>query len=148
MPGRKPRSAPAGTSSEGSTAPVLAGSIGHRPAAGAGRRPRGRADQHDIRHLDFIHTRDLVDFSAYRGHTIGTLTFVTLPIFNEQDPRENNAVYRFLNRTHILTKPGPIERQLLFRAGEPLDDKIIYESERILRGDNFLYDAMVLPGEV
>lgn len=102
----------------------------------------------DPRLFDFIHTRDLIDFSAYRGRTIGALTFVTLPIFNERDPRENNAVYRFLNRTHILTKTGPIRRQLLFRAGQPLDDKIIYESERILRGDNFLYDAMVLPGEV
>lgn len=105
-----------------------------------------RAD--DPRLFDFVHTRAKVKFRKYEGLPISRLAFITLPVFNEADPEEDRGLYRLVNRLHIPTRMTPIRRQLLVRAGDPVNDDLIRESERILRDANYLYDAMILPGEV
>lgn len=102
----------------------------------------------DPRLFDFVHTRAKVHFRKYEGLPISRLAFITLPVFNEDDPEEDRGLYRLVNRLHIPTRMTPIRRQLLVRAGDPVDDDLIRESERILRDADYLYDAMILPGEV
>lgn len=102
----------------------------------------------DPRLFDFINTRRSVKFSEFAGRRIGTIQYVTLPIFNTDDPDEDNGLYRAVNWLHILTRPSPLKRQVLIRESDALDVERVEESERILRGAGYLYDAMILPARV
>lgn len=66
-------------------------------------------------------------------------------MFDLSDPRENNALYRLANRLHINTRPEVIRRLLLFESGEPLQVRVIEETERLLRTNRFLYDVVIQP---
>jgi outer membrane protein assembly factor BamA len=66
-------------------------------------------------------------------------------MFDLSDPRENNAIYRFANRLHINTRPEVIRHLLLFKSGEPLQARLIEETERLLRANRFLYDVLIRP---
>lgn len=68
-----------------------------------------------------------------------------LEVFDEENPREDNAIYRFLNKVHIETKPDLIDNLLLFEEGEVFDQRIMDESARLLRDQDFLYDADIRP---
>ncbi|MFZ5724351.1 MAG: hypothetical protein ACOY33_11910 [Pseudomonadota bacterium] len=98
--------------------------------------------------FDFVQTRAHVNYPDLQGRPIRRIDFLTLPVFNENDPGENNKTYRFINRMHIKTRNETVRKQILVREGDPVDDDLIRESERILRDADFLYDAMILPGEV
>lgn len=99
----------------------------------------------DPRLFDFVETRRAVDYSRYQGQHIRTIQYITLPIFNENDPDEDNWLYRGVNWLHVPTRKSPIERQVLLHEGDPLDKEKLEESERILRDADYLYDAMILP---
>jgi outer membrane protein assembly factor BamA len=79
------------------------------------------------------------------GARIGEVRILTEDMFDLSDPRENNALYRLANRLHINTRPEVIRHLLLFRSGEPLEVRLIEESERLLRGQQFLYDVLIQP---
>jgi outer membrane protein assembly factor BamA len=79
------------------------------------------------------------------GAVIGEIRVVTDNIFDLDDPKENNALFRLANTLHIRTRPGVIERSLLFRSGEPLSVRLIEESERLLRGNRYIYDVSIRP---
>jgi len=64
-------------------------------------------------------------------------------IFDLDDPEENNALFRTMNRLHVVTRSSIIRRQLLFEQGEPFQARLMYESERLLRSTNYLYDARI-----
>lgn len=49
------------------------------------------------------------------------------------------------NRLHRRTRPGFIERELLFKTGDCLDPLMLDESERLLRALPFIADADVYP---
>jgi outer membrane protein assembly factor BamA len=70
---------------------------------------------------------------------------VTQDIFDLDDPRENNALYRLANKLHINTRPEVIRRQLLFTTGDPVSARLIEETERLLRQSNYLYEATIRP---
>ncbi|HIG43975.1 MAG TPA: hypothetical protein EYQ14_26105 [Gammaproteobacteria bacterium] len=72
---------------------------------------------------------------------IRNIHITRLPIFNEQDPKENNWLFRFANRFHVLTTQTNIEQQLLFTTGDVYDPRIMEESARLLRQLSHLYDA-------
>lgn len=99
----------------------------------------------DPRLFDFIGTRRAVSFHEYEGKRIRHIEYITLPIFNENDPDEDNWLYRTANWLHILTKADPLQKQVLIREEQPLNRQNVRESERILRGANYLYDVMILP---
>lgn len=84
-------------------------------------------------------------FEELEGKTIQNIVFKTVDVFDEENPKENNRVYLFLNKLHVSTKPYVIESQLLFRVGDTINAKAIHESERILRTRNYLSNAYVLP---
>ena len=76
---------------------------------------------------------------------IGRLIFERQNVFNLDDPKENNSLYRFLNRAHIVTRESLVRRQIVIREGDAFDPLRLSESERILRNARFLWDANVRP---
>lgn len=79
------------------------------------------------------------------GAVIGDIDVVTDDIFDESDPRENNILYRFANTLHIVTRPGVVRRSLLFHSGEPVSLRLIEETERLLRGRDYINDVRIRP---
>ncbi|HNP35471.1 MAG TPA: hypothetical protein PKK10_06435 [Woeseiaceae bacterium] len=76
---------------------------------------------------------------------ISSVTIVRDNIFNLANSKEDNALYRLINRLHIVTRQDTIEKQLLFAQGDQYTQRLIDESERILRGNKYLYDASITP---
>ena len=79
------------------------------------------------------------------GAVIGEVRIVNDNIFDLDDPKEDNALFRLANRLHIRTRPSVIERSLLFHGGEPLSVHLIEESERLLRANRYIYDVDIHP---
>ena len=79
------------------------------------------------------------------GVLIGNITFDRQNVFDTTQPAENKALYRLANRWHIVTRQSVILAQLLFRQGDPYSRRILDESERLLRGNNYIYDAKITP---
>ena len=79
------------------------------------------------------------------GARIGEIRVVTHDVFDLRDPKENNFLYRLVNKLHINTRPEVIRRLLLFNTGEPLSVRLIEETERVLRTKHYLYDAEIRP---
>jgi len=84
-------------------------------------------------------------FAAHEGKKIRKVLFNNIDVFNENNPDENNSLYRFLNKLHINTQPIVIRSQLLFEEGDRVDSQKIEESARILRTRNYLTTAYILP---
>lgn len=82
------------------------------------------------------------------GYVIGEVTLDKADVFDLDNPEENKWLYRVANRFHIITLDKTIAKQLLFAAGDPFDKRVIEESERILRGNKYLYDASIKPVRV
>ena len=80
-----------------------------------------------------------------RDAVIGTIHYTRLPIFDESDPVESMAIFRWANRFHALSREKTIAREVLIEEGQPYVKRKIEESARILRNADFLYDADVRP---
>ncbi|MFU8821001.1 MAG: hypothetical protein ACNA8G_05525 [Gammaproteobacteria bacterium] len=78
-----------------------------------------------------------------RGARIGAVTINAMNIFDLDDPKDDKALFRLMNKLHVRTKDPVIERQLLFDTGEPYLRQRVEESERILRSVDYLYDAQI-----
>ncbi len=81
------------------------------------------------------------DYRISGDAVIYDIQFTRLEVFDESNPDENNALYRFLNRTHIKTREVQIRKLLLVKEGEPYDARLVEESARLLRSQRYLYDA-------
>jgi outer membrane protein assembly factor BamA len=79
------------------------------------------------------------------GVIIGDIRIDNQDIFDPTDPRENKALYNLANWLHARTRPDVIRKQLLFKSGEPVSARLIDETERNLRGNNYLYDVAIRP---
>jgi hypothetical protein len=79
------------------------------------------------------------------GLLIGNIVLDKSDVFDLTDPRENNFLYRLANKLHIVTKDKVITKQLLLKPGEPYSKRLADESERILRDNKYLYDAVLTP---
>ncbi len=66
-------------------------------------------------------------------------------IFDTTDPREDRLLYRAANRLHYQTRESIVRAQLLFVSGELFRAQRLEETERILRGRRYLFDAWVVP---
>ncbi len=75
------------------------------------------------------------------GATIGEIRVITQDIFDTADPKENNLLFRWANALHVQTRPGVVERSLLFKRGERVSVRLIEETERLLRSNRYLYDV-------
>ena len=79
---------------------------------------------------------------------IGKISLVKQDVFDLTDERENNFLYRLVNKLHIVTKDHVIEKQLLFKPGDLYSKRLSDESERILRDKRYLFDVTIAPTEV
>lgn len=77
------------------------------------------------------------------GAVVGDIHVNNLNIFDLDNPEEDKALFRLMNRLHVLTRPTVIQRQLLFAPGEPFRRRLLDESERILRATGYLHDAQI-----
>ncbi len=66
-------------------------------------------------------------------------------VFNLEDPKEDRPLYRLANRLHVVTREEVVRGQLLFQPGDRFDARLLEETERILRRNEFLIDATVRP---
>ena len=76
---------------------------------------------------------------------IGSITFDKQNVFDLTNPKENNALYRLANRWHIVTRDSVIRNQLLFVEGDVYSERLVRETERVLRQNAFFYDAKIEP---
>ncbi len=102
--------------------------------------------------IDFQHVAEIrqsrIDnkiFLELEGKTIRQIQYKSVPVFDENNPEENNKLYRFVNTLHVNTRSKVIQAQLLFKTGDLLDVKQVHESERILRARNYLSNAYIVP---
>jgi hypothetical protein len=79
------------------------------------------------------------------GLRIGEVIIDNGDVFDPSIPAENHAIFRLANRLHIETRPNVIRDQLLFKPGDPFKAHLLRESERILRANNYLFDARITP---
>lgn len=79
------------------------------------------------------------------GARIGEIRVLNNNIFDTEDPKENKLLFRWANALHIRTRPGVIERALLFKTGDPVSVRLIEETERLLRSNRYLYDVQLRP---
>ena len=79
------------------------------------------------------------------GALIGDIRINNRDIFDLDDRRENAWPYRLANTLHIRTRPGVVRRALLFKSGEPVSARLIEETERLLRDNDYLYDVRIEP---
>ncbi len=77
--------------------------------------------------------------------TIRSIEIDNGDIFDLTNPKEDIWLYRLANRLHVRTRPSVIESQLLFKAGERYDKRLIDESARLLRTRAYFYDAKIVP---
>ncbi|WP_152996213.1 POTRA domain-containing protein [Pseudoalteromonas sp. H105] len=75
--------------------------------------------------------------------TVAKITLNQLNVFNTELEEENNAIFRFANRVHMTTEPDVITSLLLFQPGDEYEPRKLSESERLLRKQNYLYDANI-----
>ena len=79
------------------------------------------------------------------GAVIGVIVLSKQNVFDLSNPKEDNALYRLANRWHIITRDSVIRQQLLFREGDRYVQRLIDESARLLRRNEYLYTADVEP---
>jgi hypothetical protein len=79
------------------------------------------------------------------GAKIGEIRIDPRNIFDLSDPQEDKWLFRWANQLHIKTRPGVIERSLLFKSGEPVSAQVMEETERLLRAERYLYDVQLRP---
>jgi hypothetical protein len=79
------------------------------------------------------------------GAVIGHVAIVTQDVFDPERPDESGWLYRTANKLHITTRKKVIRSQLLFESGQPYVHRVVQETERILRANDYLYDAVIRP---
>jgi hemolysin activation/secretion protein len=79
------------------------------------------------------------------GAIIGRIIIDKQNVFDPSKPGENKSIYRLANRWHIMTRDAVIEQQLLFRTGDRFSERVVEESERLLRINDYLFDAKITP---
>jgi hypothetical protein len=80
-----------------------------------------------------------------QGAVIGHVDIDIRNIFDSQDPRESNGLYRLANNLHIRTRPATVRAQLLFASGDKYLARKLAETERALRLLPYIYDARIIP---
>lgn len=95
----------------------------------------GRADEAEI-------TAEQLEADGFQ---VGNIVLETMNVFDLSDERENNFLFRLVNRLHIVTRDETIEKQLLLQPGDSYSVRLAAESERILRRRNYLYEATIKP---
>lgn len=79
------------------------------------------------------------------GAVFGEIEIEVGNVFDTTNPEEDSWVYQLVNRLHLPTRVPVIRRQLLFQPGDHYSERLMRESERLLRTRRYLYDAEIRP---
>ena len=79
------------------------------------------------------------------GAVIGHVQIDNENIFDLENPKDNNWLFRLADRLHPVTRQRTITDQLLFHPGDRYSRHLLDESARILRGNPYFYDASIVP---
>ena len=79
------------------------------------------------------------------GARIGAVRIDARNIFDLDDPREDNWLFRLANALHVRTRPEVIRRDLLFAPGDRVSARVIEETERLLLSKSYYYDVSIVP---
>jgi hypothetical protein len=85
------------------------------------------------------------DASAFEGDVVREIRILNKSLFDPSKPGENKRLFRWANRLHRTTRPNVIEQQILLQPGEVFSVEALEESERILRANQYLYEAEIRP---
>lgn len=89
-------------------------------------------------------THSLADSSVpVEAGTINQIHICTEDVFDENNNKENGILYRVANFLHIKTKHKYIAEQLLISPGDTVDPRILNETERNIRSNNYISSASV-----
>src|SRR5262245_20133303 len=120
-------------------APVTATVLGSRPAAA-----QSEADRASplVEPSGWLPTDAQLEAD---GAVIGEIRIVIGDIFDTSLKGERGWLYRTANKLHIETREETVRDQLLFKPGEPYRARLIEETERVLRENDYLYSAEIMP---
>ena len=76
---------------------------------------------------------------------IGEIRLEKATVFDLSNPEEHNWLYRLANRIHIVTQDKVLRKQLLVKSGDIFSARRVDESGRILRQNQYLFDASIAP---
>lgn len=79
------------------------------------------------------------------GATIGKIVLLKENVFDPSTPAEDRWLYRLANRWHVVTRDSVIRQQLLFEEGDRFSQRLLDESARSLRRNDYLFTATVEP---
>ncbi len=85
------------------------------------------------------------DLLAVQGYRIGKIHIVVDNVFDLNNPAQNIWYARLANKLHIKTLPRAIREQLLFKSGDLVNPRIIYESARRLHAIRYLRESSITP---
>jgi hypothetical protein len=80
-----------------------------------------------------------------QGILIGAIDIDVEDIFDPAKPGESAAPYRWANQLHLNTRADAVRSQLLFSESEAYSSQKLAETERLLRGRRYLFDAWIEP---
>ncbi len=86
-------------------------------------------------------------WNALEAHkaSIGKIEVVIGDVFDLSNPDENTWLGRLADHLHAATREVVIRRVLLFAEGDKVQERLIYETERLLRALPFVKDAHIDP---
>src|ERR1019366_5109291 len=77
---------------------------------------------------------------------IGDIQIQIKEIFDLDDPKENNWLFRTADHLHVRTRESAIRAQLLFRSGDPYSRRVLEETARNLRqNSSFMREPEIHP---
>jgi hypothetical protein len=80
------------------------------------------------------------------GARIGDIQIQIKEIFDLDDPKENNWLFRTADHLHVRTRESAIRAQLLFRSGDPYSRRVLEETARNLRqNSSFMREPEIHP---
>jgi len=77
---------------------------------------------------------------------IGAIHIHTIQIFDLDNPKDNNWLFRTADRLHARTRESAIRAQLLFRSGDRYSRRLLEETARNMRlNSNFVREPVIRP---
>ncbi len=74
---------------------------------------------------------------------IKTIYICAQDVFDDKNEDENSTFYQAVNFLHIKTKNKYLKEQLLFEPGDTVDQRLLDETERELRKNNYIQTAEI-----
>lgn len=103
---------------------------------------RAQSDRYFRPSEGFIRAKDLPeDFTA----TVRSIQLSVMDAYegSTSHSETESQLFELGNKLHIESRPGTIRRRLLFREGETITKELLLETEKGLRAEEFLADAII-----